>query len=449
MVVKNKEDTMNLSPVEIIFKKRNGEKLSKAEIKFMFEGYVAGKIPDYQLSALLMAIFFQNMAVEEINDLTEIFIKSGETIKFPAEMHTVDKHSTGGVGDKISIVLAPIVSACGAYIPMISGRGLGHTGGTLDKLESIPGFKTDFSKQDFVKMVKQNKFAIISQSEKLVPVDKKIYALRDVTSTVESLPLITASIMSKKIAEGAHNLVIDLKIGKGAFIKDMQQARKLGKLLALTGNNFDQKVSVVYTNMNSPLGKYVGNALEIKECVEFLKGNMTDDIYEITKIIAVEMLLLSKITDKQNTAETMIDKVINNGDALESFRKFVTAQGGDASICDDTARLPVSKYEIPIFPTKTGWIKSIDSQKIGYALVELGAGRRHLGSKLDYAAGAYLPYKIGDKFEIGQELGKVYCENKISGEEAASKISKAYLLSSTCVKREKLILDVTRKFSTL
>jgi len=435
---------MNLSPVEIIFKKRNGEKLSKAEIKFMFEGYVAGKIPDYQISALLMAIFFQNMAAEEINDLTEIYIKSGETIKFPAEMHTVDKHSTGGVGDKISIVLAPIVSACGAYIPMISGRGLGHTGGTLDKLESIPGFKTDFSRQDFVKMVKKNKFAIISQSEKLVPVDKKIYALRDVTSTVESLPLITASIMSKKIAEGAHNLVIDLKVGKGAFIKDMQQARVLGKLLALTGRNFNQQVSVVYTNMNSPLGKYVGNALEIKECVEFLKGIRANDIYEITKMLAVEMLLLSKITDKHKTAEKMINRVINNGDALECFRKFITAQGGDASICDDTSKLPASKYEIPIFPAKTGWIKAIDSQKIGYALVELGAGRKHLDSKLNYAAGAYLPFKIGDKLEKGQELGKVYCQNTGSGEEAARKISNAYLLSSTGVKREKLILDITR-----
>lgn len=435
---------MKFSPVEVIYNKRTGKKLSKDEIKFIFEGYVAGKVPDYQLSALLMAIFFNGMEADEINDLAEIYIKSGDVIKFPAEMKTVDKHSTGGVGDKITIVLAPIVAACGAYIPMISGRGLGHTGGTLDKLESIPGLRTDFSSEEFKKMVRKQRFSIISQSEKLVPVDKKIYALRDVTATVESLPLITASIMSKKIAEGAHNLVIDLKVGKGAFIKEMQQARELGRLLTLTGKNFGQKVTVVYTNMNSPLGEYVGNALEIKESIEFLQGKKAKDIYEITKRLAVEMLLLAESAETETQAEKLVDEVINNGEALRYFREFIEAQGGNGNVCDDLSLLPTAKKELDIIATDSGWIKAIDSLVIGYALVGLGAGRLRLDSNLDYAAGAYLPYKIGDKINKGQVLGKIYCQDNGSGQEAAQKILSSYQLSKTKVEKEDLIYDIAR-----
>ncbi len=435
---------MKFSPVEIIFKKRNGGKLTKAEIKYIFEDYVAGKIPDYQLSALLMAIFFQGMQGDEINDLAEIYIKSGEVIKFPAEMKTVDKHSTGGVGDKITIVLAPIVAACGAYIPMISGRGLGHTGGTLDKLESIPGLRTDYSSIKFKQMVQKHRFSIISQSEKLVPVDKVIYALRDVTGTVESLPLITASIMSKKIAEGAQNLVIDLKVGKGAFIKGMQQARELGRLLTQTGNNFGQRVTVVYTNMNSPLGEYVGNALEIKECIEFLKGRKINDIYEITKVLAIEMLLLSEKAENEKEAALMVDEVINNGLALKYLRTFIEAQGGNGNVCDDTTLLPTAENQVEITADESGWIESIDSLAIGYAMVALGAGRMELNSALDYSAGAYLPYKIGDHIKKGQILGKVYCRNLDSGQEAARKIHSAYTFSKTSIKAEKMIYDIDR-----
>jgi len=366
---------MNFNPVEIIIKKRNGFRLSKEEIRYIFEGYVSGLVPDYQLSSLLMAIFFNGMEEGEIKDLSEIYIKSGDMISFPADLQTVDKHSTGGVGDKISIVLAPIVAACGGKIPMISGRGLGHTGGTLDKLESIPGLRTDFSSKEFIEIVNRIGFSIISQSEKLVPVDKKIYSLRDVTGTVESLPLITASIMSKKIAEGAQNLIIDLKVGKGAFIKDMQQGKRLGKLLTQTGNNFGQKVTIVYSNMNSPLGDYVGNALEIKECIEFLKGDKAKDIYLLTKVLAVEMLLISNIVDDEQKAGDLVDKVIENGKALQCFRDFIIAQGGDDSVCDDLSRLPTSRKEIPIISASEGWIEAIDSLAIGYALVELGAGR--------------------------------------------------------------------------
>jgi pyrimidine-nucleoside phosphorylase len=435
---------MNYNPVEIIYKKRNGGRLSKTEIKAVFEGYVAGKVPDYQLSSLLMAIFFKGMQEDEINDLSEIYIKSGDQIKFPASMKTVDKHSTGGVGDKISIVLAPIVAACGAYIPMISGRGLGHTGGTLDKLESIPGLRTDFSSNEFIEMVKANGFSIISQSAKLVPVDKKIYALRDVTATVESLPLITASIMSKKISEGAQNLVIDLKVGEGAFIKGMQQAKQLGYLLKQTGNNFGQKVTVVYTNMNAPLGDYVGNALEIKESVEFLKGRKIKDIYEITKRLAIEMLILSGRAQDEDTAGRMVDEVITNGKALKFLKDFIAAQGGNSNVCDDTSLLPTAKHILPIIAPKNGWVKAIDSLAIGYALIDLGAGRKTLNSVLDYSTGAYLPFKIGDKIEKGQILGKIFCQDIKSGQEAGSRILQTYKLSDMVIKGEELIYNISR-----
>jgi pyrimidine-nucleoside phosphorylase len=420
---------MKLNPVEIIIKKRSGRKLTKDEIEFFIQSYLADEIPEYQMSAFLMAIFFKNMDPDEIQTLTEIYINSGSRITFPKEMQTVDKHSTGGVGDKISIVLAPIAAACGAKIPMISGRGLGHTGGTLDKLESIPGLKTDLSENEFKNIVQNVGFSIISQSKELVPADKRIYALRDVTGTVESLPLITASIMSKKIAEGAKNLVIDLKVGRGAFIKKMEQAEKLAELLIKTGENMDQKVSVVFSNMDSPLGKYVGNALEIKECIEFLKGDFSSDLFKITKVLAVEMLLLTRITTSKKEAEKMILEVINNGKAGECFRNFVRAQNGDAAVFDDTDLLPKSKYEIPIQSRKKGWIRSIDTQAIGYALIDIGAGRKTIDSELNYAAGAYLPHKVGDY--VDSSLGIVYCDDADIGRSVAEKICQCYKLVSS------------------
>lgn len=422
---------MKYNPVELIIKKRSRKKLTKDEISFFIESYLDGKIPEYQMAALLMAIYFKKMDPEEIQTLTEIYINSGKKITFPKEMNTVDKHSTGGVGDKISIVLAPIVAACGAKIPMISGRGLGHTGGTLDKLESIPGFRTDYSYTEFKKMVNEVGFSIISQSVELVPADKRIYALRDVTGTVESLPLITASIMSKKIAEGAQNLVIDLKVGTGAFIKKMSVAEQLADLLIKTGENLGQKVSVVFSNMNSPLGNYVGNALEIKECVEFLQGNYADDIYKITKALAEEMLLLTEIAEDRKQAGSLFNEVLENGEALKFFRNFVKTQNGNPKICEDTSLLPKAKYEIPIICTKSGWIKTIDTQKIGYALIDIDAGRRTIKSKLNYASGAYLPFKVGEKITEGAELGKVLCDNKKSGKLVAEKIAASYRITSS------------------
>ena len=433
---------MKYNPVEIIIKKREGNKLSKDEIKFFIESYLNGKIPEYQMSSLLMAIFFKDMIPDEVQTLTEIYIASGVWMKFPKEMKTVDKHSTGGVGDKITVPLSPIVAACGAKIPMISGRGLGHTGGTLDKLESIPGFRTDFSEKEFKEIVDEVGFSIISQSAEMVPADKRIYALRDVTGTVESLPLITASIMSKKISEGAQNLVIDLKVGTGAFIKTMENARKLGMLLKNTGEKLGQRVTIVYTNMNSPLGYYVGNALEIKESIEYLKGADIPDIDIITRTLAREMLLLSDKAKTPDEADKKVDDAIKSGKALEYMKKFIKIQKGNPNVCDDVSLLPQAKYVIDIKSKKSGWVKSINSQKIGYALVGIGAGRKTLSSQLDYAAGAYLIKKIGDKIDSGEVIGQIYCNDKEN--DVIQKILDSYELSQNPVEKEKIILEIQR-----
>jgi len=438
---------MKYNPVELIIKKRDGKRLNRDEMKFFIESYLNGKIPEYQMASLLMAIFFQGMQPEEVQTLTEVYINSGKRITFPKSLKTVDKHSTGGVGDKISIPLAPIVAACGGKIPMISGRGLGHTGGTLDKLESVPGFHTDFSDREFINFVEEIGFSIIGQSEEIVPADRHIYALRDVTGTVESLPLITASIMSKKIAEGAQNLVIDLKVGTGAFIKNMKQANELAFLLTKTGEKLGQTVSVVFTDMNSPLGKYAGNALEIKESIEFLRGEKISDIYEITKTLAVEMLLLSDLAANSEQAGKMVDEVIENGAALEKFKEFIQAQGGNPRVCDDTTLLPLANYEVPVLSDKTGWIEFIDSREIGYSLVEIGAGRKTLVSKLNYGSGAFLPKKIGDYVQNEQQLGTVFCDNKQQGKIVAERIKNAYRISEKKIEKGNIILKIQSAFS--
>lgn len=429
-----------MNPVEIIIKKRNGSELKRAELEGFIRSYLKGEIDNSQMSALLMAIYFTGMSSEEIRNLTDVYIKSGEEIEFPAGMLTTDKHSTGGVGDKISLMLAPVVAACGLPVPMISGRGLGHTGGTLDKLESIPGFRTDWSQAEFKEMVTSSGLAIISQSESLVPADRQIYALRDTTGTVESLPLITASIMSKKIAEGARYLVIDLKVGSGAFMKEMDQAQKLGELLQATGEGFGQRVKVVYTNMNSPLGHYCGNGLEVLEAINYLKGETPADIDEITRRLALEMLLLSGVISSQMEAEKRIDQVISSGKALEKFAEMIRQQGGDPAVIENNSLLPQAKHKLSVKASESGWIKSINSSQIGYALVSIGAGRRTLQDKLDLSAGAYLPNKIGDRLEAGEELGRVYCNDLEMGKNAVRRIREAYELTSERIDKEAVIL---------
>ncbi len=433
-----------INPVELILKKRSGGTLSHPELKFFIEKYLDGSIPEYQMSALLMAIYFKGMTPAEAQTLTEVYIASGVRYEFPSDFPTVDKHSTGGVGDKITIMLAPIVAACGANIPMLSGRGLGHTGGTLDKLEAIPGLRTDFDETDFRRIMAACGFSIISQSAQIVPADKRIYALRDVTATVESIGLITASIMSKKIAEGAKNLVLDLKVGSGAFIKNMDDAYTLGKFIKLTGENLGQKVSIIYTDMNAPLGQAIGNSLEIIECIEYLKGKKLPDIDIITKTLAREMLALVYPEKSSATLDAEIKAVIDNGAALEKFREFIELQGGNPSVCDDYALMPSCAKKVAVKALETGNVEAIDSQAIGYALIDIGAGRKTLKSPLNYGAGAQMYPKIGDTLTVGETIGYVYADTTDAAQASASKIAKAYKCTSDKVKKSQIIIDITK-----
>ncbi|HOD53393.1 MAG TPA: thymidine phosphorylase [Candidatus Cloacimonadota bacterium] len=434
---------MQLNPVELIIKKRNNTCLSKEEINFFVQNYINGNIPDYQMSSLLMSIYFQGMEMNEIIDLTDSYINSGSRIVFDDSLNTIDKHSTGGVGDKISIILAPVMAACGAYVPMISGRGLGHTGGTLDKLEAIPGFKTHFSEEEFKKMIIQDGLAIVAQSENLVPADKKIYALRDVTGTVESLALITASIMSKKIAEGAKNLVIDLKVGSGAFMKTLENAEKLAHRLITTGNAFGQNVKVVFTSMNSPIGHKIGNALEIIECIDYLKGIKIPDLELITNELLSQMLICTGLSESREQAIDKINNVISSGKAMEKLVKMIENQGGDPKVTEDYSLFGTSKYKIPVIAKESGYIQSIDSQEIGYALIGISAGRMVLSSALDYTAGCEFYKKQGDKIEKGELIGFVLCNNETAGNQVCERILKSMQISEIELHSEKLILKVT------
>lgn len=433
---------MNYNPVELILKKRDGHALSASEIDFFIQNYVKGEIPDYQMSALLMCFFFQAAAPEEISALTGSYINSGKRIVFPAELPVADKHSTGGVGDKLSLMLAPIAAALGLYVPMISGRGLGHTGGTLDKLEAIPGFRTEYEIDDFKDLVLKHNYALVGQSDELVPADKLIYALRDVTASVESPALITASIMSKKIAEGAKYLVIDLKIGSGAFMPDIHKARELATHLKTTGESFGQKVKIVFTNMNSPLGHAVGNALETIEAIEFLKGNTLPDSYEITLMLVSQMLVLAGFAASLDEAKEMFDRVIADGSALKEFEKIIRIQGGNPEVIRDYSLFPTAKYESPIIAEKSGFIHEIDSRKIGYSLVRIKAGRMKTSDSLDYSSGAMLPKKIGDEITAGESLGTVFSNDQAKGDEVAKLIAESYHILPEKKDKESLILEI-------
>ncbi|HOH48411.1 MAG TPA: thymidine phosphorylase, partial [Candidatus Syntrophosphaera sp.] len=397
-----------LNPVELILAKRGGKTLSQKDIESFITAFLDGSIPEYQMSALLMAIYFRGLDSAEIAALTKSYIQSGRTIEFPAELIVADKHSTGGVGDKISLMLAPIAASLGLTVPMISGRGLGHTGGTLDKLESIPGFRTQYSPDEFKALVEKHGCALVGQSEELVPADKRIYALRDVTATVESPGLITASIMSKKIAEGAKHLVIDLKIGSGAFMPDLDSARELARLLVDTGASFGQKVQVVFSNMNSPLGLAVGNGLEMVEAIEYLKGNPLSDTFTLTTALTSRLLLSGGLAQRETQAVEMIKSAVDSGRALAKLEEIIIAQGGDPRVLEDYSLLGTSSVKIPILAETAGYVRAIDARAIGYALVRIKAGRMKVSDTLDYGAGALLIPKIGDFLEAGEPIGEIH-----------------------------------------
>ncbi|HQO67581.1 MAG TPA: thymidine phosphorylase [Candidatus Syntrophosphaera sp.] len=429
-----------LNPVELILAKRGGKTLSQKDIESFITAFLDGSVPEYQMSALLMAIYFRGLDSAEIAALTKSYIQSGRTIEFPAELIVADKHSTGGVGDKISLMLAPIAASLGLTVPMISGRGLGHTGGTLDKLESIPGFRTQYSPDEFKALVEKHGCALVGQSEELVPADKRIYALRDVTATVESPGLITASIMSKKIAEGTKHLVIDLKIGSGAFMPDLDSARELARLLVDTGASFGQKVQVVFSNMNSPLGLAVGNGLEMVEAIEYLKGNPLSDTFTLTTALTSKLLLSGGLAQSETQAVEMIKSAVDSGRALAKLEEIIIAQGGDPRVLEDYSLLGTSSVKIPVLAETAGYVRAIDARAIGYALVRIKAGRMKVSDTLDYGAGALLIPKIGDFLEAGEPIGEIHANDPAQAELVARLIRAAYTISPEPVPREDLIL---------
>lgn len=400
--------------VDVIHNKRSGKELTEQEIQFFVDGVVSGDIPDYQISALLMAIYFQGMTEKEQSALTMTMMTSGDHLdlsEIPGVK--VDKHSTGGVGDKTSIPLAAVVAALGIPVPMISGRGLGHTGGTLDKLEAIPGYRVEISEQDFIEQVKEDKLAIIGATGNIAPADKKIYALRDVTDTVDSIPLIASSIMSKKIASGADALVIDVKTGAGAFMKTLADSRELAEALVGIGKGVGMQCMALITDMNQPLGKAIGNALEIQESIELLKGNGPADLEKLIVVIGGYMAVMGNKAATVEQGQQLCEDVIHNGQALERFRAMIKDQGGDPRVIDDPEEiLPQAKYRITLPAKTSGVVSKIVANEIGVASMLLGGGRQKANDKLDYAVGIMLNKKIGDSVEKGEPLLTIYSNRK-------------------------------------
>ena len=402
------------SVVELIALKRNGGQLEAEDIRHLIAAYTRGDVPDYQMSALLMAIYYRGMVPEELGPWTQAMLHSGEVIDLSAlPMPKVDKHSTGGVGDKISLPLAPVVAACGAGVPMISGRGLGHTGGTLDKLESIPGFTTQLSEEQFIKQVADLGVALIGQTGQICPADKKLYALRDVTATVESIPLISSSIMSKKLAEGIDALVLDVKIGSGAFMKTLEDGRVLAETMVGIGANMGKKVVALLTDMSQPLGTMIGNAMEVKESIEILQGGGPADVRALTIALAEEMLTLSGL-DPAGAARSLDD-----GSALKVFERIIEAQGGDPNVCNDPNGLASEPHRVPYAARQAGYVSAMETTRIGMASVALGAGRARVDDVIDPSVGLEMAVRIGDQVEVGQPLLWIHHADK--GVDAATR----------------------------
>lgn len=427
------QETTYFAP-EIIRKKREGETLSESELKWFISGVLAGDIPDYQMSALLMAIFFKGMTTAETAALTDVMLYSGEVLKFKGR-NVIDKHSTGGVGDKTSFILAPLAAACGVKVPMIAGRGLGHTGGTVDKVEAITGFNTGLGLADFKNLLEKNGQVLIGQTPEIAPADKRLYALRDVTATVESIPLITASIMSKKLAEGAHGIVMDVKTGSGAFMREMKDAKALAKSLALTANRFGKHMMTVISDMSQPLGHAIGNSNEIIECVETLKGNGPEDLTKLSLHLAGGMIFLGgKARDHKEGIEKA-KKALESGKALAKFRELIAAQGGDAKIVDDYSRLPLATEKTDIVATKAGYINEINCRDFGLAVTSLGGGRTKASDKVDFAVGIHFDHKIGMQVKKGQVLGTIIHHKEQKAK--ASKLASDLVSNSITIKKDK------------
>ncbi len=431
-------DAMNV--VDILVKKRDGKVLTKEEIAWTIESYVSDRIPDYQMSALLMAIYFNGMNREELTALTHAMVHSGKTIDLSGLSGIkVDKHSTGGVGDKVSLILAPLVASAGVPVPMMAGRGLGHTGGTLDKLEAIPGFRTNLSEKDFRRQMDQIGCAIMGQTEKICPADRKLYALRDVTGTVQSIPLICSSIISKKKAESADALILDVKYGNGAIFDSKREMLQLARALIRLGNSLDIKTVALLTSMEQPLGNTVGNWLETRESVEGLKNRGPEDLMEVIFALGSRMLMLGGKTSSLTEGEKILWKKLRSGAAYKRFLEMVKMQGGDPAVIEHPESIPLSKYNSDLISPKSGYIKKINAKEIGLIAITLGAGRFKKENLLDYTAGLVLHKKIGDRIEKGERLATIYTSKKETIASATARLLLAIIISEKIVSPPKLI----------
>lgn len=428
--------------INIIEKKKNNLELTKAEIFYTIEEYMNDNIADYQMSALLMAIYFNGMSPAETIELTNAMIASGDVVDLSAiNKPTVDKHSTGGVGDKVSLILTPILATFDLAVAKMSGRGLGHTGGTLDKLESIDGFQIEIDEQRFIEIVENVGMSIIGQTKDLVPADKRLYGLRDVTGTVDSIPLIASSIMSKKIASGAHTIILDVKYGDGAFMKTAEDAEKLADALVMIGNGVGRKTIAMVTNMTQPLGHMVGNSLEVIEAMDTLQGRGPDDITNLCKEIACEFLLATNKTDSQQQALVMVDEAITSGRAFDVFKAFVHAQGGTP---DCLEQLPVAEVITPVYAVEDGYIETIVADQIGIAAMHLGAGRLKYTDAIDHSVGIEVLIKVGDKVEKGDIMYNIYAHPHQQLDATFDRLYKYTQITDTEVKPTPIIEKVVR-----
>ncbi|WP_028124991.1 pyrimidine-nucleoside phosphorylase [Eremococcus coleocola] len=426
--------------IDLIEKKQMGQALTQDEIQYIVTNFTNETIPNYQMAAFMMAVYFQGMSKEEAGWLTMAMAESGDQMDLSAiEGVKVDKHSTGGVGDTTTIILAPLVAACGVPVAKMSGRGLGHTGGTIDKLEAIPGFHTEVPVEDFIKLVNKNKLAVVGQTGNLTPADKKMYALRDVTSTVQSIPLIASSIMSKKIAAGADAIVLDVKVGDGAFMKNVDQARELAQTMVSIGQVVGRQVLAVISDMSQPLGRAVGNALEIQEAIDTLKGHGPQDLTDLCLVLGSQMLIAAGAADNLEVGKAMLQAKIDDGSALAKFKDFVQAQGGNPAVADDPSLLPQAKYKIEVPAPQAGYVTDWVAHDIGVAANLLGAGRNTLDDVIDPAVGLMVQAKIGDYVDQGQSLATIYADRE-QVDDVIEKILAAVTLGET-VKQPTLIID--------
>jgi len=430
--------------VDLIGKKRDGGELTSSELTFLIDGYSRGDIPDYQMSALAMAVYFQGMTARETASLTLAMANSGDQVDLgPIHGIKVDKHSTGGVGDKTTLIIAPLVASVGVPVAKMSGRGLGHTGGTIDKLESIDGFQTELLRERFIAQVNDISLSVIGQSGNMAPADKKLYALRDVTATVESIPLIASSVMSKKIAAGADAIVLDVKTGSGAFMKTLEQSEELAQAMVAIGTEVGRRTAAVISDMDQPLGYAIGNALEVIEAIDTLKGKGPDDLTELCLTLGAHMVVLGGKAAGVDEAKVLLRGQLHNGEALDKFIAFVTAQGGDRAVIDDPSKLPQAAVKVEVKAQAEGFVGAIEAERLGLAAMLLGAGRATKEAEIDHSVGVVLRKKVGDAVAPGDVLAVLHArENNDTAAEVAAMVADAYRIAKTQPEGRSLLLSV-------